>query len=350
LPFWHIQVIAMTTSERRKWMALGAVSLACLVATASFAYRASRRAEARRDVDAAAPAKPVELSDALTRPHVLFRSTQLTNGYGRLALVPLGAPGDSRRLTPLACDRADYAGGRGVCLTADRGVFTTYRAVLFDDLFEMRHTIPLVGPPSRVRVSRDGAVAGLTVFVTGHSYAGGAFSTQSLVVDLQTGATLAELEQFDVIRDKQPFKQIDFNFWGITFEADPNRFYATLGTGGQTFLLHGDVRAKRATVLHAGVECPSLSPDGRRIVFKKRQTERGFVIWRLALLDLATMRERVLDGETRSVDDQVEWADDSRIMYALPDQPAGGRISVWMLDVDGGAATRVIADGESPSV
>ena len=340
----------MKASERRKWMALAAVSLACVVATASFAYRASRRAEARRDVDPAAPARPAELSDALTRPHVLFRSTQLSNGYGRLALVPLGAPADSRRLTPLACDRADYAGGRGVCLTADRGVFTTYRAALFDDRFEVHHTIPLVGPPSRVRVSRDGTVAGLTVFVSGHSYAGGAFSTQSLVVDLQTGATLADLEKFDVVRDKQPFKQIDFNFWGITFEADPNRFYATLGTGGQTFLLHGDVKAGRATVLRAGVECPSLSPDGRRIAFKKRQTERGFVIWRLALLDLATMRERILDGETRSVDDQVEWADDSRIMYAVPDQPAGGRISVWMLNVDGGAATRVIADGESPSV
>jgi hypothetical protein len=340
----------MTASDRRKWMALGAVSLACVVATASFAYRASRRAEARRDVDVAAPARPVELGEALTRPHVLFRSTQLTSGYGRLALVPLGAPANSRLLTPLACDRADYAGGRGVCLAADRGVFTTYRAVLFDDRFEARHTIPLVGPPSRVRVSRDGTVAGLTVFVTGHSYAGGAFSTQSLVVDLQTGEKLADLEQFDVVRDKQPFKQIDFNFWGITFEADPNRFYATLGTGGQTFLVHGDVKAKRATILHGSVECPSLSPDGRRIVFKKRQTERGFVIWRLALLDLATMRERILDGETRSVDDQVEWADDSRIMYALPDQPAGGRISVWMLNVDGGSATRVIADGESPSV
>ena len=331
-------------------MALAAVSLACVVATASFAYRASRRAEARRDVDPAAPARPAELSDALTRPHVLFRSTALTNGYGRLALVPLGAPADSRRLTPLACDRADYAGGRGVCLTADRGVFTTYRAALFDDRFEVHHTIPLVGPPSRVRVSRDGTVAGLTVFVSGHSYAGGAFSTQSLVVDLQTGATLADLEKFDVVRDTQPFKQIDFNFWGLTFEADPNRFYATLGTGGQTFLLHGDVKARRVTVLRAGVECPSLSPDGRRIAFKKRQTERGFVIWRLALLDLTTMRERILDGETRSVDDQVEWADDSRIMYAVPDQPAGGRISVWMLNVDGGAATRVIADGESPSV
>ena len=330
-------------------MALGAVVVACVVATASFAYRASRRAEARRDVDAA-PARPVDLGEALLQPHVLFRSTELTRGYGRLALVPLDAPADSRRLTPLACDRADYAGGRGVCLTADRGVFTTYRALLFDDRFEVRHTIPLVGPPSRVRVSRDGSVAGLTVFVTGHSYAGGAFSTQSLVVDLESGATIADLEQFDIVRDKRPFKDADFNFWGITFEADPNRFYATLGTGGQTFLLRGDVKARRATVLHPGVECPSLSPDGRRIVFKKRQTERGFVIWRLALLDLTTMRERVLDGETRSVDDQVEWADNSRIMYALPDQPAGGRISVWMLDVDGGSATRAIADGESPSV
>lgn len=331
-------------------MGLGAVCLACVVATASFAYRASRRAEALRDVDATAPARPVELGDALTRPHVLFRSTQLSNGYGRLALVPLDAPTGSRWLSPLACDRADYAGGRGMCLTADRGVFTTYSAVVFDDRFHVRHTVSLVGPPSRVRVSRDGTVAGLTVFVTGHSYAGGAFSTQSLVVDLQSGATLADLEQFEVIRDKRPFKQIDFNFWGITFEADPNRFYATLGTGGQTYLLHGDIKARRATVLHRGVECPSLSPDGRRIVFKKRQTERGFVIWRLALLDLATMRERILDGETRSVDDQVEWADDSRIMYAIPDQPAGGRISVWMLDVDGGAAARAIADGESPSV
>src|SRR5262249_58313659 len=81
----------MTASERRKWMALGAVILACVVATASFAYRASRRAEARRDVDAL-PAGPVELGEALLRPHVLFRSTQLTKGYGRLALVPLEAP------------------------------------------------------------------------------------------------------------------------------------------------------------------------------------------------------------------------------------------------------------------
>src|SRR5207244_10456459 len=113
----------------------------------------------------------------------------------------------------------------------------------------------------------------------------------------ETGATPVHLEKFGGVRDKEPVKQIDFKFRGITFEAHPDRFYATLGTGGQTFLLHGDVKARRATVLHAGVECPSLSPDGRRIVFKKRQTDRGFVIWRLALLDLATMRERVLDGE-----------------------------------------------------
>src|SRR5262249_60632256 len=138
------------------------------------------------------------------------------------------------------------AGGRGVCRTADRGVFPTYRALLFDDRFDVRQTIPLVGPPSRVRVARDGTVAGLTVFVTGHSYAGGAFSTQSLVVDLQTGAKLADLEQFEVVRNKQPFKEVDFNFWGITFEADPNRFYATLGTGGPGAPLPGAAQAPPA--------------------------------------------------------------------------------------------------------
>src|SRR3989442_2150738 len=153
-------------------MGVGAGSYGCVVATAVFAYRASRRAEPRRDVDAAVPATPAELGDALTRPHVMFRSTQLTKGYGRLALVPLGAPGSSRWLTPLACDRADYAGGRGVCLMADRGVFTTYRALLFDDPFQGRHTIPLVRPPSRGRLSPDGTMAAINRFVNRHCYAG----------------------------------------------------------------------------------------------------------------------------------------------------------------------------------
>jgi hypothetical protein len=55
--------------------------------------------------------------------------------------------------------------------------------------------------------------------------------------------------------------------------------------------------------------------------------------WRLHVLDLASGRETAL-AETRSVDDQVEWLDDERIMYGL----AG---DVWVVPADGGGKPRV---------
>ena len=193
-------------------------------------------------------------------------------------------------------------------------------------------------------------MAGLTVFVSGHSYAAGSFSTQTLLLDLQTGATIADLETFTVRREGRPFKSADFNFWGVTFAPDPNRFYATLGTGGIQYLVEGDVGQRRATVMRPGVECPALSPDGGRIAFKKRTMVGGALIWRIAVLDLASMTERLLDGETRSVDDQVEWADDRRILYGLPDETTPGRTSIWLLDTEGGPASRLVDNGWSPSV
>src|SRR5688572_20329348 len=66
-------------------------------------------------------------------PHMLFRHTGLGNAYGRVVLARLAETDDSRVPTSLACDRVHYAAGRGVCLAADRGVVTTYRAITFDD-------------------------------------------------------------------------------------------------------------------------------------------------------------------------------------------------------------------------
>ena len=44
---------------------------------------------------------------------------------------------------------------------------------------------------------------------------------------------MADLETLQITRDGQPFKNADFNFWGVTFAQDSNTFYATLGTGGR---------------------------------------------------------------------------------------------------------------------
>ena len=50
------------------------------------------------------------------------------------------------------------------------------------------------------------------------------------------------------------------------------------------------------------VECPSLSPDGTRLVFKKRTDPESPREWRLAVLDLASMQESPVPGFPRFTD------------------------------------------------
>ena len=79
--------------------------------------------------------------------------------------------------------------------------------------------------------------------------------------------------------------------------------------------MEGDVSAKEVRTLRENVECPSLSPDGRRIAFKKRRASgRG---WRLHVLDLETLEDQVVAEEERSIDDQVEWLDDDHLLYGI---------------------------------
>ena len=72
-----------------------------------------------------------------------------------------------------------------------------------------------------------------------------------------------------------------------------------------------------------------------------------------AALGLATLTETTL-GETRSVDDQVEWLDDETITYALAEDGGPARTtatSIWALSVDGGAPPRVLVpQAYSPAI
>lgn len=274
-------------------------------------------------------------------PHVVFLQSD-GDAYRRLSLTPL-RPGGEVLATKLICQRAYFAGGQGVCLGEGANALEGGLAVFASD-FSVRHRIDIGGIPSRARVSPDGRFAAVTVFVSGHSYAEAGFSTRTAIVDLAAGRfVIDDLESMTVTRDGRRFSAIDFNFWGVTFARDSNRFYATLGSGGKTYLIEGNVAAAEARVLREDVECPSLSPDGNRIVFKKRST-RGLlqqVEWQLYVLDLATMSERRL-GETRSVDDQVEWLDGANVIYFLKDEgpPSTIRPDLWVAAVDGDAAPR----------
>jgi hypothetical protein len=294
-----------------------------------------------------------ELAAIAAKPHLLFRHTAADPNYGRLSVAPLDAESAPRRAAAaLGCERVGYSAGRGICLAAERGLFTSYRILFFDGALNPTGIARLEGSPSRTRVSPDGRVGAVTVFALGgpHNYKDAGFATRTSLHDMATGTELGELEQFSTWRDGKRIKAADFNFWGVTFTRDSNVFYATLRTAGATYLVRGDLALRSLTVVHDQVECPALSPDNRRIAFKKRIGPAD-APWRIYVLDLSTMTERPIAAETRSIDDQLEWLDDGHVLYGVPGASRPSSQDVWVAPIDGSGAARIfLPDAESPIV
>jgi len=299
-----------------------------------------------------AAAAGIHLTPALAASRLLYRHTAGDATSSSLAFAALETPAATLLSVPFVCDRVSYAAGRGICLQTERGMFTTYKAVLFDETMQPRHSIKLEGSPSRTRISADGRLGAVTVFVTGqtHGYSSSSFSTRTSLIDMATGEELTDLEQFTTWRDGVKIHAADFNFWGVTFARNSNTFYATLKTDGKTYLVKGDLGLRKLTVLHENLECPSLSPNNRLIAFKKR-TGPDLAPWRIYVLDLETMTEHAIEGETRSVDDQLEWLDDEHVLYGMRRSSQSALSDVWVAAVDGKTPARVfVPEADSPIV
>jgi hypothetical protein len=313
------------------------VGLAVATAGGYVAWAALHSEE--QEVTRPADTRAVQLATA-RKPFLVYQHVARDRHYAEIVVASVRAPRSRRTFTGLVCGRVYFAAGNGLCLLpAQDPLGASVDARVFGPDFKPRSKARVAGLVSRARVSPDGRYGATTTFVTGHSYLDDGFSTTTALIDMSSGKVLAELEKFEVTRDGRRFKAIDFNFWGVSFTRDGNRFYATLSSAGKMYLVEGDVQARTARVIHSGVECPSLSPDETRIAYKHREGDK----WRLQVLDLASGRETVL-AETRSVDDQVEWLDDGRILYGL-------RGDIWVVRADGKGRPRLyIPDALSPAV
>jgi hypothetical protein len=318
---------------RGRIILVAVVSAMLLAGAAGYVVVAGRRASSAASAAAGAV-------DAGPGDRILFRSLA-AGSYGRVATLGGGV----RTISGVSCDRVSAAAGNVICLRPD-GPLATYQLAVLDARLRMRENYPLVGVPNRARVSPSGKWFAWTVFVTGDSYNGGKFSTRVGMLNTATGDTVDTLETWAITRDGKPYRSADVNFWGVTF-VDDQHFYATMSTAGRRYLVAGDIAAQTLRTLATNVECPSLSPDGTRLVFKQALGADPARGWRLTVLNLRTMARTTL-AETRSVDDQAAWLGNGTVMYAIHRSPRNA--DVWQVPADGsGRPGLLIPDAESPT-
>jgi hypothetical protein len=287
-------------------------------------------------------------SDIESGSRIVFRSMAPGASYGTVSMVSLDNPSGPRVSTPTACERVYATSKNLICLSSDRGFITTYGAHILDNNLHEIQSLPFVGIPSRARLSRDGSYAATTSFTSSDSYGSVSFSTRTYITAVG-GQTLGNLEDFTLIHDGRSIRPVDRNFWGVTFASDDDTFYATVRWGGHTWLVGGSLSQRRMVTLHEDAECPSLSPDGKHIVFKQRG-DLPLGKWRLVVYDVASGTVTPL-VETRSVDDQAEWLDNSHVLYGLP-RPSQPDVSdVWSVPTSGAGHPQIlIPEASSPAV
>ena len=180
----------------------------------------------------------------------------------------------------------------------------------------------------------DGSLVSTTVFVSGHSYGASGFSTETSI----TGTTgQPEPGTWKTSRSWSTaprFTAADRNIWGVTFvPGRSDAFYATAASSGRIWLVKGSISARTLTAIHDGVECPSLSPDGTRVAYKKNTGTALAAHWKVAHPGPGQRKETVL-SEPRSVDDQIEWLDDGTLLYGLARDGAEGDSDIWQIKAD----------------
>lgn len=342
-----------STLTRSRLVALGAVIAVCVAFAAGYLLLA--RAQVAPSSVVMSAAKPDAMQSILGGPHLVYL---IPSGgdprYNYLAVAPLDGS-QPPATVGLTCARAYYAAGRGLCM-GEQAVGGAATATLFDSNFHAQTAVPIAGlanQAARVRVSSDGRYVATTTFVTGDGYTSAGFSTRTSITDTKTGVQLA-LEDLKVTLDGKVIQAPNFNFWGVTFERNSDGFFATLGSGAHRYLIHASFSSRQAKVIRDGVECPSLSADGTRIVFKSPITlSNGQRTWRLHVLDLGTMTDSAL-SETRSVDDQAEWLDNRHVLYALNERAGNYStldLDLWSVDVNSPSAPTLFrAHAVSPAV
>ena len=251
----------------------------------------------------------------------------------------------SRTDTPLGCDRVHAAfDGTVLCFTRSTPnqpkYYSAPTAYVWKnpiDQHSPQKLYQIKGRVSRARISSDSQYVGTTVFTTGHSYlgvGGSSFSTTAQIGRTEQPSRQEDLQNWNITQQNgELVRAVDLNLWGVTFHPRVNtKFLVTVYYNGVPHMGEGDIQSRSIRVLAKGVECPSYSPEGERIAYKKRV---GPTQWSPAVMDLTSMQSVVYTNVSKSVDDQIEWLDSNTLVFEVTNTPLIGkpRTDLATLDV-----------------
>lgn len=346
---------ASEVSMGKRWLLLGAIVGVCVLIGAGVILSAraqlnqsldQREQQALEEIDQLAATSDDGDADATpttvpTEPglvdvgELVFINRVPGDDYGKLAAID--DEGERHFFGP-RCGRAHASAGLAVCIESDEELLPSWTARIFDftDASLPEITSEPASRPSRARVDPRGARVVWTSFVTGHDYLSpGEFATETRYVkteNLET-YTASQIRRGEV---EDRFLAVDGNWWGASFDpSSKDHVYLTYGSGDETEVVRSDQSRIRFESAFDNASCPSVSPDGELIVFK-RPIEGKEAPQSLVLRGLNTGDERVLN-EDRFVDDQVEWLDNDTILYTLVrEETATGpqpAFDIWSLDI-----------------
>jgi hypothetical protein len=184
---------------------------------------------------------------------------------------------------------------------------------------------------SRTRISADGTAMAWTNFNTDAGYEDIGMEEQ-LFTSTYVGRVInntpvsSNLRQWSLFKDGTKISNENLNYWGVTYHPKNSQtFLVTVSFKGIHYLAQGDMVTQQIKILHPNVECPSYSPDGQLIAFKKR---KDATTWSPAILELRTFKEIVFNQLNESVDDQIDWLDANTLIYEIKDTPLIGRTKI----------------------
>lgn len=279
---------------------------------------------------------PVVIVDPSTTA-IAFVNRTPGDDYGKAGLMTFDG---ERIITELKCTRIDLNSTSGLCLNKPENPLGSGHGLLLDTRLLALGKFN-VTDPSRASVSPDGGLVAWTGFTEGHDYGEvGEFSTLTQIINIERGLAVDLEQDFQVVIDGEVDRSLDHNFWGVTF-LNNDVFYATLATGDSTYIVEGSTSRGVVEAKFDNATCPEISPNGATIVAKEQRGDH----FQLVAIDVATGTRRDL-GETRSVDDQVEWLDNDSILYAVVNEDEGTEAQpaydVYVLNTAPGASPRLL--------